>query len=93
MNTEQSALLCVTVFLRKIGCSMWWFERVPHRLSHLNTGFPISGDAWVGLGGVALLEEVCHWGCFGGSKLLALLSLFSLLTTCDLRCEFAAFSS
>jgi hypothetical protein len=33
-----------------------------HRLIYLNTCPPVGGTVWEGLGGVALLEEVCHWG-------------------------------
>jgi hypothetical protein len=34
-------------------------ENVPHRLRCLNTWSPVGGTVWIGLGGVALLEEVC----------------------------------
>lgn len=30
------------------------------RLLCLNVWFPVSGIVWEGVGGVALLEEVCH---------------------------------
>jgi hypothetical protein len=41
---------------------VWWFEgNVPISLRHLNT--PPQWEAvWEGLGGMALLEKVCHWG-------------------------------
>jgi hypothetical protein len=32
---------------------------IPHRLLYLNA---IDGTVWEGLGGIALLEEVFHWG-------------------------------
>ena len=35
---------------------------VPHRLKHLNDWLSVGGAVWEGLGDVALLEEVCHWG-------------------------------
>jgi hypothetical protein len=31
-----------------------------HELIYLNTCSPVAGTVWEGLGGVALLEEVCH---------------------------------
>ena len=33
-----------------------------HRLIDLSVLFPVSRTVREGLGGVALLEEVCHWG-------------------------------
>ena len=30
--------------------------------AHLNARSTVGGTVWEGLGGVALLEEVCHWG-------------------------------
>jgi hypothetical protein len=36
--------------------------QTPHRLICLNTWSSIGGIVWEGLGGVDLLEEVCHWG-------------------------------
>lgn len=32
----------------------------PYRLIHLDPLSPISGTTWEGLGGVALLEYMCH---------------------------------
>lgn len=38
-------------------------DKCPHGLGHLNAWFPVGGAViWVGLGGVALLEEMCLWG-------------------------------
>ena len=37
----------------------------PHRLVYLNAWFPAGRTVWEGLGGVALLKEVCHWACVG----------------------------
>lgn len=37
-------------------------EKCPQRLWHLSTWFPVVGTIWGGLGGVAILEEVHHWG-------------------------------
>ena len=37
-------------------------ENCPQRLMYLNTWSPVGGNIWEGLGGVVLLEEVCHWG-------------------------------
>lgn len=33
-----------------------------HRLIGVNTWFPVDRTVWEGLRGVALVEEVCHWG-------------------------------
>ena len=41
---------------------------ISHGFSLLNTWSPVSGADWGGLGGVTLLEEVCHWAGFGVSK-------------------------
>lgn len=35
-------------------------ENDPHQLIYLNACSPVSGTAWEGLGGVVLLEKVCH---------------------------------
>lgn len=35
---------------------------VPHRLEYLTIWFQVGGVVWSGLGGVALVEEVCHGG-------------------------------
>jgi hypothetical protein len=37
-----------------------WSEKCPHRLRNLNTWSPVGGA--VGEGGMALLEEIRHWG-------------------------------
>lgn len=36
-------------------------ENVSHRLKYLNSWFPGARTVWEGLGGMALLEEACHW--------------------------------
>lgn len=33
-----------------------------YSLLYLNTGAPVDGTAWEGLGGVDLLDEVCYGG-------------------------------
>ena len=42
---------------------MWWFERERPNLNEecLNAWSPDGGPVGEGLGGMALLEEVCHW--------------------------------
>ena len=59
-------------------------ENGPHRLICLNAWSPVVGTVWEGLGVVALMEKVCHWGLgFEVSKALCLcLSLF--FSTCYL---------
>lgn len=37
-------------------------KMAPHRLLYLNTLSPVGVNVGEGLGCVALLEEVCHWG-------------------------------
>ena len=37
-------------------------ENDPCSLIYLNAWLPVGRTIWEGLGGVALLEEVCHWG-------------------------------
>lgn len=32
------------------------------RLTDLNTQSPVDDPVWEGLGGIALLEQGCHWG-------------------------------
>lgn len=48
------------------------------RVRYLNAWSPVGGPVWVGLGSVALLEEVCQWGwVFKSSKTCTILnSLF-----------------
>lgn len=42
---------------------MWRFEGdVLRSLKYLNTWHLVGGAVWVNFGGVALLEEVRHWG-------------------------------
>ena len=36
-------------------------ENGPHRLIYLNAWLRVGRTVWEGIGGVALLEEVCHW--------------------------------
>ena len=35
-------------------------ENSLHSIMHLSVWFPVGGTVWEGLGGVVLLEEVCH---------------------------------
>ena len=37
-----------------------WNENGP--IANLNAWPPVGGTVWEGLGGVALLEKMCHWG-------------------------------
>ena len=37
-------------------------ENDPYMLIYLKTPYPMDGAIWGGLGGVALLEKVCHCG-------------------------------
>lgn len=42
---------------------MWCLnEKNPHKLIYLNAWSPGGGTVLDGLEGVAMLEEVCHWG-------------------------------
>ena len=47
-------------------CSLFLFgglnDNGPYRLICLNAWFPVGGTILEGLGGVVLLEEVCHRG-------------------------------
>ena len=36
-------------------------ENVPFGLIDLKAWSPVGGTAWEGLGGIAVLEDVCHW--------------------------------
>jgi hypothetical protein len=38
---------------------------VPQRNGHLDTRPSVGGAIWMGLGDMAFLEEVCHWGSMG----------------------------
>jgi hypothetical protein len=38
------------------------YSKINHRLIYLNVCSTVDGTVWEGLGGVALLEEVCLWG-------------------------------
>lgn len=40
----------------------WLKWNVSHSLWYLHAWSPVGGPIWGGLGGVAFLEEVCHWG-------------------------------
>ena len=42
--------------------------RMPPQTPYLNAWVPIDGTVCERLGGMALLEEVCHWGRFPGFK-------------------------
>lgn len=66
---------------------MWWFERdAPHNRRHLSAWTPVGGSIWGGLGGLALLEEVCLWKWLSEFKVflpfpgLSLLGVLSPLT-------------
>lgn len=37
-------------------------KNASHSTGHLSTRSPVGGTVWGGLGDVALLEEVHHWG-------------------------------
>lgn len=37
-------------------------SNVSHKLTSVHTQFPVAGTGWEVIGGVALLEEVVHWG-------------------------------
>lgn len=45
-------------------------ENDPHGLMYLIAWLPVGGAVWEGLGEVALLAEVCHWGWALGFKRL-----------------------
>lgn len=47
--------------MRTTGCG-GLNENVPKRLKCMNAWVPGDGPIWEKLGGVALLEEICHWG-------------------------------
>ena len=52
----------ILVTLIKVNTHVGPQEKVLHGLGHLNTWSSVGGTIWGGLGGVALLEEGCHWG-------------------------------
>ena len=57
-------------------------ENGPCGLIYLNTQSPVSGTVWEGLGAVALLEEVSHWGwALKFTKTHIIPNAFSLLPT------------
>jgi hypothetical protein len=56
----------------------------PNRLMCLIIWFPVSGTVWERGGGVALLEEVCHWGW----KNLTPFIVGSLPPACGQACKF-----
>ena len=43
--------------------SIFLNENSHHRLIYLDTCSVIGGTVWEGLGGLAVLGEVCHWSC------------------------------
>lgn len=47
---------------KKSFLTFFSFFLAPTRLIRLNIWSPVNGTIWEGLGGVALLEEVCFWG-------------------------------
>jgi hypothetical protein len=50
-------------------------KNVSYQLTYLNAWCSVGGSVWEGLGGMTLLEEVCHWGVsFEVSKVYAFLS-------------------
>jgi hypothetical protein len=75
--------------------NLWCFEwKPPISLRHLSSWFLLGSLACGGLGGVALLEEVCHWrGGVTVSKAKWLCPVHSLIHVCGLRCELLALTS
>jgi hypothetical protein len=60
-----------------------------------DTWFPVGGTFWEGPGGVALLEEVCHWEKASevfkrGFHPTPIPSMLSLLSAFRSRCELRA---
>ena len=59
--------ICIFQYPVKILCTCYVScgclnENSPHGLIYFNALIPVSGTVWKGLGGVALLEEMCHCG-------------------------------
>ena len=76
--------------------SIWFIRRCglngngPHKLIYMNAWSPVGGTIWVGLGGVALLEEVCvtESKALRFQKVHTIPSCFSLPRACGSRCKF-----
>lgn len=63
MRANVCALGTKRIISRRGGREVWWFEwDVSHSLGHMNIWLPVGHTVWGGLGGVAFLGEVCHWG-------------------------------
>ena len=56
-----------------------------YSLLYLNTGAPVDGTAWEGLGGVDLLDEVCYGVGFKLQKTPVIPSVSSLPLTCKIK--------
>ena len=69
-------------------------EKVFHWLTELTAWSPAGGTVWEGLGGMALLEEVCHWRWVlrFQKPMLFHLALFASLSASHLwiRCKLSA---
>jgi hypothetical protein len=61
-KTKKPVWSCIRLFTHTV--CLWtllaWIRMVP-RLLCLNTWFPVTGTMCERLGGVLLLEKVCHW--------------------------------
>jgi hypothetical protein len=62
-------------------------KNAPYRLMYLNTWSPVSATVWEGLGGVALLEEVCHYGVVFEVSKAHTVPTGSSLTLLWIRCK------
>lgn len=59
---DLSVLGVIAVLLLSSPICGGWNGNGPHRLLYLNALPPVAGTVWEPLGGVGLLEEMCHRG-------------------------------
>jgi hypothetical protein len=76
LSLQQPGAFCIPLRADRNGS---------HGLIYLNSWFPAAGTVWEGLGGVALLEKVFHWGCWSFKSLHHSQVALSLTCACALN--------